>query len=195
MIIAMVEKQNKVGGSLLISGIVIICLTILFRKSLFLLSFGPQGWIQDFMAAVGFLLVFASLILTSWAVEYRKQFENSLIILLIIGGLYSIEMSFVLSLHPNWLDRSIFVIGLIFLIIGLSLHFFKFAWNIHLLKNPYIMKILLITWVVILLFCFLLYWGAPVEFWAILNRFGFNVSLLRRIQLLLNQFFTNSPYS
>jgi hypothetical protein len=103
-------------------------------------------------------------------------------------------MGYILVLHPRWLDLSISGVGLAGVAVGF-LYFFGFHKRYMFLqfKNQNIIKIPLLVWMAILLTCFLLYWGAPVEFWQILDRFGINVDkggLLRNIQNFLNQFFT-----
>jgi hypothetical protein len=192
----MVNKYNKIGVLFLFLGISAISLSIVFRRFSLLVDFGPPGWFQYFIAMSGFVSAFMGLIITYPINEAERTYDYALKVLLILGGLYLIELSFILDLHPRWVDRLLSIVGLIFLIIGLLLYLINFE-KVLLsnILNPYLVKILISSWMIILLVCFLLYWGAPIEFWTILDRFGINVEkggLLRTIQFLLNQFFTYS---
>jgi hypothetical protein len=192
----MISKFNRLGIVLLIVSTLIIILAMPARRLPLLTDFGPKDWFQYLIAMLGFLGVGAGLFIRSLVSQHNVPSDNAFTILMILGGLYAYVLGFVLVIQPRWLDLSISGIGLIGAAVGF-LCFFEFHKKFVFLRraSPDFAKILLVAWMAALLVCFLLYWGAPVEFWQILDRFGVNVddgSLLREIQKLFMIFFTYS---
>lgn len=189
----MVGKFNKAGTLLLITSTLIIILAMAARRLLLLTDLGPKDWFQYFIAMFGFIGVGAGFFAISLVSQEEVSSDNAFPKLIIVGGLYVFVMGFVLVVNPRWLDLSISGIGLIGVIVGF-LFYFEFHKKYIFLHNPSpnMGKILLLAWMVLLLAVFLLYWGAPVEFWQVLDRFGVNVDTLRRIQKFLTQFFSFS---
>ena len=192
----MTSKYNRTGVLLLIVGTLIIVLTMATRRLSLLTNFGPKDWFQYFIAMVGFLGIGAGLFITSLSSRDNTSPDHLFSILMILGGLYVFVMGFVIVIKSRWLDLSIRGIGLIGAAFGF-LYFFgvqkKFAFMR--LNYSYMVKVLLLASMVSLLICFLLYWGAPIEFWQIINSLGLNDDnggLLTNIHNFLMQFFTYS---
>jgi hypothetical protein len=166
------------------------------RRLPLLADFGPKYWFQYFITMFGFLGVGAGLFIASVSSQNSQSIKNPFSVIMILGGLYMFIMGFVLVVHPHWFDLSISGIGIMGAAIGFF-YFFEIHKSIVFLShiNPSFVKIAILTWMAILLVCFLLSWGAPVEFWQILYRFGINIDeggLLRNIQKFLIQFFIYS---
>jgi hypothetical protein len=192
----MIGRYNKTGVLLLILSALIIVLAMAARRLPLLTAFGPKWWFQYLIAMFGFLGVGAGLFITSLTDKDNISSYRPFAIILILGGFYVFVMGFILVIQPRWLDLSIRGVEAIGLAVGF-LYFFEADKSFVFLRrfNPSMSKILLLGWMAGLLMCFLLYWGAPVEFWQILDRLGVYVGrggLLRNIQDILNRFFTYS---
>ena len=190
----MIRKYNRSGVLLLMVGILIIVLAMAARRFPLLASFGPKDWFQYFIAMLGFLGVGAGFYITILTSGDEIDPYRPFSIIIILGGLYVFIMGFVLVVHNRMLIVYISGLGLIGVAIGL-LYFFEVEKRFAFLRrnNPDVVKILILAWMAGLLICFLLYWGAPVEFWEILGRFGVNVNkdgLLKSIQNFLMRFFS-----
>ena len=194
----MTGKFTKSGTILLVGSTLIIVMAMLARRLPLLTDLGPKDWFQYLLALCGFLGVGTGLVVTFLKFHDMAATNNvfAFTALIILGGLYAFVLGFVLIIQPRWLDLSISGVGLIGVAVGF-LYLFEFYKKFVFLHtiSSYFAKILLIGWMAALLACFLLYWGAPVEFWQILDRFGVNVDdggLLREFQKLLMHFFTYS---
>ncbi len=166
---------------------------MLTRRLPLLIDFGPQGWFQYFIAMFGLLGAGAGLLIISSTSQDKAPYDIFYAAIIILGGLYVFVMGYVIVIEPHWLNWSVRGIVLMGVALGF-LYLYKFPKRFAFLQGsaPYFVKILLLAWMSILLACFLLDWGAPIEFWQILDRLGINVnagSLLRTIQHMLRYFF------
>jgi hypothetical protein len=192
----MISKYNRTAVLLLVIGTLIIVLAMPARRLPLLTAFGPKEWFQYLIAMFGFMGVGVGLLITSLTSKENSSSYNSFATIMILGGLYVFVMGFVLVIQPRWLDLSISGFGAIGVAMGF-LYFFEVQKKFAFLRctSPNIVKIMLLAWMIGLLICFLLYWGAPFEFWQILGHFGIDVGkggLLKNIQNFLEKFFTYS---
>ena len=190
------NKLNKTGVFILFASTLIIALAMAARRLPLLADFGPKYWFQYFIAMFGFFGVGAGLLIKSITYKDNSPSDHLFAILMILGGLYLFVMGFVVDIKPRLLDWSISGAGVVGATIG-YIYLFDFQNKFLFLRhtNPNLAKILVVAWIATLLACFLLYWGAPVEFWQIMSRFGINSSdgsLLRKIQQYIIRFFTFS---
>jgi hypothetical protein len=192
----MIERYRKLGFWGILLGALMTVFSISILSMPLFIRLGPQGWFQFFVAMLGFWLVVGGITITIWVFARDEQYDIALGALLILGGLYLFVMSFVLSLQQGWLFL-LSTVGLMCFAIGLSIYYVNFRgiFKSTAVLRCYFVKALLVVWIGILLTCFLLSWGAPVEFWAILDRVGVNIgegSLLLKIHHFLVQFLSFS---
>ena len=181
------------GVVIQILGLVLIVTSMILFKLPLLLDQGPRGWVQFLAAMLGYLLLLSGLFLDQWIKSEEDKinvWRRALITLLVGGGPYLFMLAFVTTTFGSKLDYALVIGGTGCLTLGMIVRYVPAVGKFLETKwfETSLVKGGLILWMGIIMAVFLLYWGAPLEFWSFVERLGLG-GFLHGVQDSLSHFF------